>query len=314
MDTRTLLRCGVADAVLAPSTHNTQPWRFTLHGASIDLCADLSRHLRVIDPDARQLVMSCGAALYNLRVSLRAAGREDRVRTFPHVSRPELLARVTVGADRDPSDHDRALAAAIHERHTDRGELAPRPVSHAIMSSLAAAAAAEGTTLTRLTPRAKQLVSELIAFADRRALSTRRYRRELARWLVPSWRKRRDGIPIARKEYRSLLGARLRGAFASLEQQRVIASPAIVVFSTRDDEPASWLACGQALQAVLLTATSLGLTASFLNQVLEVPDLRERVAALLTPRAHPQLILRLGFGAALPPAPRRTLGDVLDEP
>jgi hypothetical protein len=87
-----------------------------------------------------------------------------------------------------------------------------------------------------------------------------------------------------------------------------------LVLGTTRDEPADWLACGQALQAVLLHATSLGMSASFLNQTLEIPELRDGVATLLGRPGHPHMVLRLGYSEA--PihrvAPRRELDDVLE--
>jgi hypothetical protein len=64
----------VAAATMAPSRHNSQPWRFRFDPASqtIGLYADPERMLRVSDPAGRGLHIACGAALFNLR--LAAAG------------------------------------------------------------------------------------------------------------------------------------------------------------------------------------------------------------------------------------------------
>jgi hypothetical protein len=244
------------------------------------------------------------------------------VRVFPAPSRPALLATIRVGARVATSDLDRALAAAIPLRRTQRRAFATRPISATVIEELTALAAREGAVLTRLAPSEKQLVAELVAFADRRQLAARRYRRELVRWLVPTWSARRDGIPLERKEYggRQPLAAavvarpRLGARFGAIERTRIVGAPAIVILSTPSDDPVGWLACGQALEAVLLRATSLGLAASFVNQVLEMPDLRPRIASLAPAAGHPQLILRIGHGAYEHAAPRRPLSEVLDEP
>jgi hypothetical protein len=265
--------------------------------------------------------MSCGAALYNLRVSLRAAGRRAVVALFPDHARPELLATVEVGTVRVPTDDDRALAAAIPVRRTQRRAFATRPIAAAISDDFSAAAAREGAWLVRLVPPQKRALADLVADADQRQLGARKYRRELSRWLVPAWRARRDGIPLERKEYGSasplaataLLRPSLGRRFGAIERSRIVGAPAVVVIGTERDDPAAWLACGQALEAVLLAATARGLAASFLNQVLELGDLRERVRVLARPGGHPHMILRLGHGAYEAPVPRRPLGEVLDE-
>jgi len=317
-----LLRRAVADAILAPSSHNTQPWRFRIHDGAIELYADWSRHLPVIDADGRQLVMSCGAALFNLRASIRAGGRRDEVELFPDPTDTTLLARISVGEPVPPTPLDLRLAEAIPERRTYRQPFAVRPVSSALADDLARMAAREGVWMVRLVPAQKHAIATAVAEADRRQFAQPAYRRELARWLVPSGSRRRDGIPFARKEYGSAsplaIALRVRskdlGAdFGQRETELIRNAPVVVVLGTDRDDQDDWLACGEALEAVLLRATSIGLTASYLNQVLEVPDLRQRIASLVRPRGRPQLILRLGYGRPEPPTPRRPISDVLTE-
>jgi nitroreductase len=317
-----LLRRAIADAILAPSSHNTQPWRFRLHGDVISLYADWSRHLPVIDADGRQLVMSCGAALFNLRASIRAGGRRDMVELMPDPIDPALLARIWAGEVFEPASLDLRLAEAIPQRRTFRQPFAVRPVSTALADDLAVMAAREGAWMVRLVPAQKHAIATAVAEADRRQFAQPAYRRELARWLVPTGSHRRDGIPFERKEYGSAsplaIALRVRskdlGAdFGQRETELIRGAPVVVVLGTDRDDRDDWLACGQALEAVLLRATSIGLSASYLNQVLEVSDLRQQIAALVRPRGRPQLILRLGYGRPEPPTPRRPLAEVLTE-
>jgi hypothetical protein len=113
---------------------------------------------------------------------------------------------------------------------------------------------------------------------------------------------------------RALRSPDLGGELGELEQELVAGAPLVLVLGSRTDEPAEWLACGQALEAVLLLATTHGLSAAFLNQVLEIPALRGRVAELVPGVRAPQLVLRLGVPehAVQHAAPRRALDDVLD--
>ncbi|HEX2205501.1 MAG TPA: hypothetical protein VHG91_19475 [Longimicrobium sp.] len=76
-------------AVLAPSGHNTQPWRFRVAGDTLFVHADRARRLAVVDPLDRELVMSCGAALFFLRVAIRRFGHLDEVECFPDDADPE---------------------------------------------------------------------------------------------------------------------------------------------------------------------------------------------------------------------------------
>src|SRR6266498_2951029 len=110
----------VAAAVAAPSVLNTQPWRFIAHGEAIDLHADPGRTLHVIDPDGRALTISCGAALFNLRLAISALGREPVVQPLPAPATPTLLARVRWAGRREPRPEELALHAAIPRRRASR--------------------------------------------------------------------------------------------------------------------------------------------------------------------------------------------------
>lgn len=320
-----VLRNAVAAAVMAPSSHNTQPWRFRISGNTLDLLADRDRQLRVIDRDRRQLVQSCGCALFNARVAVRAMGYEDEVTLVVADDEvPGHLASIRLGRAHTPTELDRKLMVAIGCRATNRRAFLPRPISTTDTDELAALASTEGVTMVRLEPAQKAALAELIEDADQRQFADRSFRDELAKWLVPHGSRRRDGIPFEEKEYgsakpfamlRALRSPVLGEVFGLLEDSLVRGAPAVLVLGTpRDDAPA-WLACGQALEAVLLAATARGLSASFLNQVLEVPVLRARVAALVPDVGIPQMVLRVGVPSEPIErrAPRRNVADVLDE-
>jgi len=176
------------------------------------------------------------------------------------------------------------------------------------------AAHQEGARLHVLAdPAQKNSLADLIAEGDRLQGADARFRRELAAWIHPNRGRSRDGIPGYAQgvgELLSVLGPFVVRTFdwgggqAARDRQLAEGSPVLLVLSTEEDAALAHLAAGQALDRVLLTATAYGLSASFLNQPVEVPTLRPKVARLIGAR-HPQLVLRLGYGPNVPPAPRR---------
>lgn len=309
-------------AILAPSSHNTQPWRFRISGGGIDVYADRARSLSVIDPIDRQLTMSCGAALFNLRVAMRRFGWVDVVQPFPTASKEDLMARITPGETLRPSAEDLALFDAIPLRHTNRKPFELRPVSQMIADRLIEACATERAWFVRLLPEAKYPAADLISLADRDQFADANFRRELSEWLVSNSSQRGDGIPGYSKSYgpttsygTSLLVRTfdIGGSVAATEKDLIEGSPVLGVLGTPEDNVIAWLDAGQAMQRMLLTAQLHGLSASFLNQPLELSEYRVKLGALTAHEGYPQLIMRIGYGPAATATPRRPLEDVLED-
>ncbi|MGZ2744920.1 Acg family FMN-binding oxidoreductase [Burkholderia stagnalis] len=315
---RSLLRY----AVMAPSSHNSQPWRFVIDGNSIAVCADRVRALPVVDPFDRELIISCGAALLNLRVALNHAGFAHTIRTFPSDVDPDVLALVRI-CDDGYSDADLgALFDAIPNRVTTRAPFDATPVPDALQRDLIAAGAAEGANVGCADSIARRArIAELIAEADRAQFEDARFRRELASWIDP--RRRVDGMPAFAAGVPALLDFAspvvttavrtfdFGNGLAALHHQLVGASPLLACIATGRDDRDAWLAAGQALERMLLVAARAGYTASFLNQPIEVGELRKRLGDMLDLGGVPQLLLRIGRGPHTPHSPRRPLGEVV---
>ena len=307
-------------AALAPSIHNSQPWRFRVGPAGIDVLADRSRRLDVIDPTGRELLISVGAAILNLRVAILGHGRVPILRIFPDPRQPDLVARVTIGPVTVPDPTARALLAAIPRRHTNRRPFTGLAVPGTVIDELTAAAAAEGAALAIADPIGRDAILGLAATADAWQRAEAGYRDELTAWTVPPY-GRRDGVPAQtfgphdRHESLPLRDFGLTQPQLHRRDATFEPRPTIVVLRTTGDEPNHWVRAGQALERVQLTAVVRGVAATPMTQALEIPEIR----GLLTDPArhrHPQIILRLGYGRPAAASPRRPLHEVLttDQP
>jgi hypothetical protein len=316
------LRFALHYAVLAPSNHNTQPWRFIVDGEAVQICADRMRALPVVDPFDRELLMSCGAALFNLRVALCRLGLAYAITLFPSEADPDIVALVRVSRDRPRDPHLDDLFDALTTRVTTRAPFVDEAVPAALQRKLSDACDAEGALACCVEQEtAREALAQLIADADHAQFAEPRFRRELASWIHP--RRRDDGMPA----YSTAVGALLdfaapvvslavrvfdAGAGQPATHQHLVrGSPLMVGIATMRDDREAWLAAGQALERMLLVAASAGLTASYLNQPIEVDALRERLRTLLRTDAFPQLLLRVGRGPHVGHAPRRPLADVV---
>jgi len=305
-------------ATAAPSLHNSQPWAFDVDGDHVMLYADPTRHLRRTDPAGRSMFISCGAALFNLRVAAEHLGFHPRVQVLPDANRPTLVADVAVGGRHDHGGLHAGLLAgyypAVAARRTNRLPFHDRPVPRAVLASLGEAAGAEDAVL-RIDddPAEVSRVVGLVRAADATEADHPAVLVERQAWV--GGRGRDDGIPVRSlgprpAEPRSPFRDLGNGVGVARDHACFERTPTVAVLSTLHDDPADWVRAGQALQRVLLEATAAGLSASFMNQPLELGDLRREVRSPATGVGHSQMLLRIGYGDPVPATPRRRLSDV----
>lgn len=304
----------VQAAGLAPSVHNTQPWRFVRHPQRLDLFADRGRQLSVVDPDSRQLHLSCGAALLHARVAARALGLDADVVLLPSSDDPDLLASLVLTEGASATDDQLRLATAILQRHTHRGPFDAGPVPPMLMDLLSRAAVDEGARMHEVTTEDDLIALEvLLARADAYEEQDSAYRDELQHW-VHDGTPTADGISVDAVE--TVVGSSLTQRAFGVPRPRPPETPnaerpTVVVLVTDDDSRGSWLDAGQALAALLLRAADQGVQAQPLGQVTDVLAYRLGLRGALGIVGLPQLVLRMGYATAVARTARRNVPDML---
>ncbi|MGV9809966.1 Acg family FMN-binding oxidoreductase [Micromonospora chersina] len=316
--TARMLEAAARQALHAPSVFNTQPWRWRITTDTLELRADPDRQLATTDPDGRLLTLSCGAALHHARVFLAAAGWAVTVERWPDPADPALLARLRATGPAHLDVAAARLVDAIPRRRTDRRAYGDRPVPEPVLARLRAAVEAEDAHLHIVRPDQMPMLAVSTGRAADAELADPAYREELRRWTDrPAGSG--DGVPTAtavrpgprRVPLRDYAPGGAAGLTAGADFDR---GAAYLILFGEQDEPAAWLRGGEALSALLLTATAEGLASAPLSDAIEVAWPRAMMRDLLAGIGDPYLVVRVGWGPDddLPPAPRRTAAAVIE--
>ena len=316
-----LIAALVARAARAPSVHNTQPWRFRAGPHGLELRADHGRKLAQTDPAGREALISCGAALFGLRLAIREIGYLPAVRLLPDPARPSLLALVGLGAAAPVTADERQLLAALPRRHTHRGAFSFLPVPVSLLAGLRRDATAEDATLVSIAePGRFRLLADLAAEADLAQRQDPEVRTELRGWTRPPGSPARDGVPgyAFPARHRSSAGRLAQRDFdlgrgiGLLDDGGGAPPAATAILITAADDPAHWLRAGQALHRLLLRAAGQWVFASMHTQPLELPGIRDAIRTSLALPGVPQMLLQLGHSHTAAATARRRAGDLLD--
>lgn len=285
-------------AILAPSAHNSQPWRFDIQGNRTDFFIDRSRWLQVADPDQRELHISLGCALENFLIAARHFGLNRQVEYFPDPARPGLAARVFLSQGAAPAS-DRGLFDAILNRQTSRKAYKPDPLPQAVKDRLAACCDMPGLSLYFNDHlQARELISSLSVHADALQFHNPAFRHELI-----------EAAEQGGYDERALVGklGRLAAAFlnhcnpvVTPETDPSLTAPLVGILLTEENTPTAQLMTGQVFERIWLAAVAADLSLQPMTQLLQVPETKQQLmqALPLEPR-QPQQIFRLGYAVGM---------------
>jgi nitroreductase len=312
------VRTALTMASRAPSVHNSQPWLWRVGDTSLNLYADAARQLPSTDPDGRDLIMSCGAALNHCVVALAAIGWQAKVARIPNLAEPNHLAAIEL-VPHTADSVDIALAAAIPRRRTDRRHYSYWSVPVADIGLMAARAARNGVTLLRVD--ASENLNGIVAQSVWSHATDRDYLAELTAWSgryasVAGVPARNTPVPDSSA---AIPGRRFAGPALAMPPD---SSPAddnavMLALGTRTDDRLAQLRAGEATSVVLLTATAMGLASCPVTEPLELADTRDAVRnEIFGDSSYPQMLLRVGWAPInadpLPATPRRELSEFVE--
>jgi len=307
-------------AVLAPSSHNSQPWAFAVDGGTVAVSGDEERWLTATDPDMREFHLSIGCAVENLCVSAERFGFSAEV-TYTRAAdedededEGDVVATVALQPD---GEHAAArppgLFEAITERATSHAPFEERPLAPGLRDRLEQCVEGDVELLVVEDPDTLAAIGALQATADEALMNDPAYRRELGHWiglgaLGSGWLAARVGrLVVTHLD----LGAREGRKNATL----LGSAPAVGVLATPSDDAIERVRAGRVFERIALAATAEGVDVHPKSQTLERPEYRRQLADLLDlDGARPQHLFRIGHAPDDEEhTPRWPVGSVLRE-
>ncbi len=305
-------------ATLAPSSHNTQCWRFGLDGNVVSIRPDASRRCPAVDPDDHHLFVSLGCATENLVQAALASGLRSDVHVDPASGeiRAELHAAKPVISE---------LFRAIPMRQSTRTQYDGRAVPPADLALLEAAGHGDGVHVVLLTERRRiEDVLQYVIDGNTAQINDPLFLDELLRWIRFSDAEaiaKRDGLfsrasgnPVVPRWVGSALFRLLFTARGENDKYArfMRSSAGIAIFVSDANDRRHWVEAGRCYERFALQATALGIRTAMVNQAVEVKAVRAAFARSLgITRGRPDLIVRFGYGPEMPRSLRRPIGTVI---
>ncbi len=300
-------------AVMAPSSHNTQPWKFRIEGNKIHVFADFSRWLTIADPARRELFISVGCALENLWLAARTFRYQGSITYFPDPASVEWVA--TVELVKVPDLHDQEsldLFSYVINRHTYYHTFQTQAIPASVQQQLQPWAYLNEVSLF-LTDEIsrRQEIEELVTQADIQQFANPAYREELGYWIGQS----AFGTPwlMAKMGQWVVTHFNVGKSQAKKDANLVVNAPLIGILYTQQNNYESQVKVGQVFERLCLGCTKLGMGVQPISQPLEIPELKVVLASILPdPGMYPQHMFGIGYPTTKEKSTsRRSLEEVM---
>ncbi len=293
-------------AILAPSGHNTQPWIFSIKGEAISIFANLKKRLFVMDPVSRELYLSLGACIANLKMAAEAFGVKAETSYFPKGATSSLAATVSLPDLAMANLTDPTMLSAMLSRRNNREHYHPDPIKDEIMDIWAGFVADPSLRLHLVSdPAIKEKIAGATAQGLRLAFANKSFRAELASWIRNNYVYCEDGIPVNTTDMPapSLIAAALIRFIdigpikARNDRKKMLESPMIAVVSSQDDGPLAWVKAGELFEKIQVSAAGSGIASAVLAAAVEEGELYKKIREAIDTDYRPQMIFRLGYPA-----------------
>ena len=311
----------VAQAVKAPSGHNTQPWKFRQNESAVEIYPDFDRKLPVVDPDNRELFVSLGCAAENLCLAAQTKGYKSTVSIGD-------TGVITISLTEDAGIKPSPLFEQIDARQINRSIYTGEEIAIDALKKLQSVSNEKGVSVHYYAHQTEQFhdIEQCVFQGNVRQMENEAFTAELKSWMRFN-KKHQDqtldglsyavfGAPnVPRWMAEPIMSMAVNAkAQNKADRKKIESASHLVLFTTANNTLNEWVGLGRTLQRFLLTATELGIVHSYLNQPNEEAEIATEMARILgLTGEYPTILLRIGYGKQQAYSKRRPVEDVIIE-
>ena len=310
----------VAQAVKAPSGHNTQPWKFRQNESAVEIYPDFDRRLPVVDPDDRELSVSLGCAVENLCLAAQTKGYKSAVSVGDR-------GVITVSLAEEAGVKPSPLFSQIDARQTNRSVYNGEEIALDVLKKLQSIRSEKSISVHYYARQTKQFndIEQYVLQGNTHQMQNEAFKAELKSWMRFN-KKHQDqtldglsyavfGAPnVPRWMAEPIMSMAINAkAQNKADREKIASASHLVLFTTRENSRREWVSLGRTLQRFLLTTTELGIVHAYLNQPNEEVEIAlEMTRTLGLAGECPTILLRIGYGRQQAYSKRRAVKDVIE--
>lgn len=311
-------------ASLAPSSHNSQPWRFFIDEkrGHIEVYLDRQFVLSASDTAGRQAVISIGCAIENLiigagylgedaRVEIRSVSTDDvRPRRKKTDKQYIFLTRIHYTIPKSQALL-KPLYKSIFMRKVMRAEFDQgRSIPKEVIKKLENVCDGKRTKLHLIADAVRRLgIAEFQHQADGYVINSPTFSRELGEWLLPNDTPSPVGMPGTGFGLKDAEAIRIHEGlmekrplepedglkFALAGKMGIEKSPIICCITIPKDNVSYWIDAGRAFERMFLTLDSHGLSVAVHAGIIEVSLVTRMFGLSLGTLRRPAVLFRIGY-------------------
>jgi hypothetical protein len=301
-------------AILAPSGHNSQPWKFVIKKNVLEILPDYKRERKIVDPNYRELFISLGATAKNVEISANNFG----MRFEKTIREKGIFFKFENG---QWVETDKDMFEVITKRMTNRGEYEIKSPDKEVVRKLVDIKTKNTWIKTVENKTEKLKLAQLIYEADLVWFKSKELTNELEGWLRDDIEMAKDGLPTGvlnlykmAVEVKYLFAKDSTTALdkAKKDWNQAIDAPILLAIGTKEDNIINWIEAGEVYETIALKLTRMGLSNSFYNVVLELKGFRRKLTEMWKIKGKLQMLIRIGYAKEnIGHSPRRTVDEVL---